>query len=87
MSSRFIFDIETTSQHTNLRYEVGKDDRLSLDVENGEIVLYANKDALVSLAKILLQIGLGNYPAGFHLHVGQDFEPQNHAFRIQLIKE
>lgn len=43
-------------------------------VENGVPVMYANRQAFLVLAKIFAKIALCEYSDGFHIHLEKDFD-------------
>jgi hypothetical protein len=43
-------------------------------------VLYANKQAYLSLAKAFIKLGLGEYSSGFHFHLKQNFDADEPEF-------
>jgi hypothetical protein len=57
----------------SLTYECDETERLVSKVEEGVPVVYLNRPAMITLAKILIQMALGKYQEGFHLHLHEDF--------------
>ena len=51
----------------------GRVETLKVRAADGSVSIYANKEALLTLGKVLLKMGLGDYRNGFHLHLGEDF--------------
>jgi hypothetical protein len=77
MKKTFMFEFEEEKTNT-LTYEcsMAEDEKLSTGVENGEATIYANRSALITLAKLLLKMALGPYTGGFHVHLHQDFNSE-----------
>jgi hypothetical protein len=46
---------------------------ISVDVDNGEVVIFANQAGLKSLATHLLALSQDEVPSGYHLHFSQDY--------------
>jgi hypothetical protein len=77
-----------TPDRSSLSYTIDTADKLSIDTDC-EIcpTIYLNKTACVFLAKLLLQMGLGSARKGYHLHLGQNFEPDEaEALRIVIVE-
>jgi len=72
---RFEHVFEDTSPST-LRwdYEGVEHDRLAVEVRDGRVHLYVNRDAALVLARAFAEIALGEYPSGFHVHINEDFD-------------
>lgn len=71
----FTFEFEQENANT-LTYEcsLAEDEKLSTSVENGMLTIYANRPALLTLAKVLIRMGSGTHADGFHIHLHQDFD-------------
>ena len=74
MKKTFTFEYEE-NRPDSLSYQVSleEDERLDSSVENGVPFLYLNRSAMITLAKILIQMATGSYSEGFHLHLNKDF--------------
>ncbi|MBR5251846.1 MAG: hypothetical protein IKV52_03375 [Oscillospiraceae bacterium] len=71
----------------NGRYmEWEKDATYSIDVLDNEVVLVANKQGLISLAKQMLYMAYNDFPAGTHFHY-DSFFAQNPASDYELTVE
>jgi hypothetical protein len=71
---KFEFEFDDLSAQNKLRLDhTDKPPRLSLDVVDGVPFLYANKEGLMTLAKMMIKMSLGDYSDGFHMHLGVDF--------------
>jgi hypothetical protein len=77
MKREFRFEFEDESKDHALTYEAAADDtdRLTTTVENGVPMLSANPSGLLVLARILIQMALGDYENGFHIHLQQGYDP------------
>jgi hypothetical protein len=71
-SKTFTFEFDDNSPKS-ISYEVGEKERLRSTVENGVPFVFANREGMVALAKLLIKLSMGNYGDGFHIHVGGDF--------------
>jgi hypothetical protein len=78
MKRRFDFEFDDQSQQGTISfdYDESVDERLTVVVENGVPVVYANRPALIFLAKTFLRMALSPYPDGFHVHLNQDLDPE-----------
>lgn len=68
----FSYQFEDHSPRS-IKYEVCETERLSTSVEGGVPFLYANREGMLTLARLLVQMSLGEYADGFHLHLRPDF--------------
>lgn len=77
MKKTFTFEFEEEKANT-LTYEcsMAEDEKLSTSVENGVSTIYANRSALITLAKLLAKMALGSHAGGFHVHLHQDFNSE-----------
>lgn len=57
----------------SVTYECGDTERLTTSVQDGVPFVYANRAGMLTLAKMLIQLGLGEYESGFHAHLRTDF--------------
>jgi hypothetical protein len=57
----------------SITYECGDTERLTTSVEDGVPFVYANRAGMLTLAKLLIQLSLGEYKNGFHIHLRADF--------------
>src|SRR5262245_4254218 len=72
----FEFDFEDSGPNS-INYNVsGPPSQIaSTGVENGVPVLYVNKGACRFLAELFARLALGTHRDGFHLHLGENFDP------------
>ncbi len=84
MKRTFSYEFENESANT-LTYECSptEDEKLDCRMEEGELALYMNPSAMMTLAKMLVKMSSGTYAGGFHVHIGKDFNPDNrHVLRV-----
>ena len=64
---KFEFEFEDLSAKNEIQFDYDEetDEGLSVVVEGNISVLYANKQAYMTLAKIFLKLALGEYSNGF----------------------
>lgn len=87
MKKRFEFEFDDQSQQGTISfaYDDAVDERMSVLVENGIPVIYANRATLVFLAKTFIKMALCAYPDGFHVHLNQDMDADKpEALRVIL---
>jgi len=65
----------TGRRHDKITYECSpdEDERLRIELIDGTPFIFGNPAGLVTLAKILVKMGTGQYKDGFHIHLHQDF--------------
>ncbi|MBW4694874.1 MAG: hypothetical protein KME27_24255 [Lyngbya sp. HA4199-MV5] len=89
MRQKFEFEFEDQSSGNEITFDHGNslDEEFNITIENNVAVMYGNRQAFLSLAKLFLKIALCNYPIGFHLHLKKDFDADEaEVFRICLSK-
>ncbi len=89
MKRKFEFEFDDASANGTISFEYNEesDEKMSVVVENGVSVIYANRQAFMFLTKIFAKIALGEYQEGFHLHFYQDFDAdQPEALRVVLVE-
>lgn len=76
MNRRFEFEFEDESERGTISFDYSEsdDERLSVSIEEGVPVVYANRAALLVLAKTLIKMAVCGYPDGFHMHLKEDFD-------------
>ena len=76
MKQRFEFEFEDESERGTISFDYSEsvDERLSVSIEAGVAVVYANRAALLVLAKTLIKMAICGYPDGFHVHLAEDFD-------------
>lgn len=75
MKREFYFEFKDESSESILEYESGLSDRVTTVIERGVPILSANREGLLSLARILIQMAMGSYRNGYHVHVPENFDP------------
>lgn len=85
MKKTFVFEFEEDKPNS-LSYEVSleEDERLESLVENGTPILYMNRSAMLTMAKVLIKIAHGNHAEQFHVHLKRDFGEGPDALTIML---
>ena len=83
MKKTFTYEFEEDKPNS-LRYELSEDECLESLVENGVPVLYMNRSAMLTMAKLLIKMAGGSYPEQFHVHLGKDFGEGPDALTIML---
>ena len=75
MKKQFQFEFEEERQNRiTFEYSPDADEKLDTLIENGVPILYLNRPGMITLAKILIQIAMGPYDEGFHLHLSKDLD-------------
>jgi hypothetical protein len=54
-------------------YSPEEDEKISSTIENGVPFLYLNKSGMITLARTLIKMAVGDYQDGFHVHLHKDF--------------
>ena len=75
MKQRFEFEFEDESESGTISfdYDPSDDEKMGVSIEDGVPVIYANRAALLVLAKTLIKMAVSRYPDGFHVHLEEDF--------------
>lgn len=87
MKRLFEFEFEDQSQHGTISFDYSEstDERLSVLVEEGVSVVYANRAALLVLAKTFIKLAVCPYRDGFHVHLNEDLDAdQPETLRVIL---
>jgi hypothetical protein len=77
---KFVFEFEDESanamgsKNDRITFEYSEGESLTLEVIDGTTYLFANRAAMVTLAKTLLKLGLSDYKHGFHVHLNENFD-------------
>ena len=85
---KFEYEFEDFSSQNRIEFDFDEeiDEKLEVVIESGMPVMYANKEAYLTLAKSFLKMALCEYSSGFHLHLRQDFDgDQRETIRCHLI--
>lgn len=74
----FVYDI-ANNEHNRITFDYDDEarERLEAKVEGNEVFLYANREGMLTLAKVLLKMAHGSYSNGFHVHLRKDFDASN----------
>ncbi|WP_017297103.1 hypothetical protein [Nodosilinea nodulosa] len=86
---KFEFEFEDYSPKNSIEFDFDEemDEEMKIVIENKIPVLYANKQAYLTLAKAFIKLALGKYSSGFHFHLRQDFDAdEKEVIRCHLIK-
>jgi len=74
----FTFTIPDNQLNTiTFDYDDEAREQLDVQVEGDQVYLFANREGMVTLAKVLLKIAHGTYSKGFHVHLRKDFNADN----------
>jgi hypothetical protein len=87
MKRKFDFEFEDQAFENSISFEYDDavEEEMTVIVENGVPVMYANRQAFLSLAKTFIKIALCDYSDGFHIHLGKDFDTdQPEILRVVL---
>jgi hypothetical protein len=68
----FTYQFEADSPRS-VTYECGETEQLATSVQDGVLFVFANRSGMLTLAKLLIQLGLGQHEEGFHVHLRADF--------------
>lgn len=75
MKRQFEFEFEDESPRAiTFEHSESVDEKLSVLVEHGVSVIYANRAALLVLGRTLIKMAICAYPDGFHVHLEEDFD-------------
>lgn len=70
----FSYDFEEdTADRISFDYSPKGDDKIDSTVESGTPVLYLNRPGMITLARTLIKMAMGDYRAGFHVHIRKNF--------------
>ena len=85
MKRTFTYEFEEGKPNT-LRYEIRMDEDECLEslVENGVPILYMNRSAMLTVAKLLIKMAGGSYSEQFHIHLRKNFGEGPEALTIML---
>ena len=73
---KFEFEFEDLSPRNGITFDYSDEceEEMRIVIENGVPVIYANKQAYMTLAKAFIKMACGNYSDGFHFHLHQNFD-------------
>ncbi|MGO9209514.1 MAG: hypothetical protein ACLP2H_05295 [Terriglobales bacterium] len=57
----------------SITYECSETEHLRTTVDHGVPFVFANRAGMLTLAKLLIQLSMGDYKHGFHVHLRADF--------------
>ena len=85
MKRTFTYEYED-GQPGSLNYAISIDEneRLETMVENGKPILYMNRPAMLTLAKLLIKFADSVLEEQFHVHLGKDFQEGSDELTIML---
>jgi hypothetical protein len=74
MNKKFEFEFEDTSPSSSILFEYDEliDEKINVVLEKNIPVVYANKQALLSIAKTFIKLSMCDYANGFHIHFTKD---------------
>jgi hypothetical protein len=79
------FDDESSENAISFEYDDDIEEDMEVILEDGIPSIYANQQALISLAKTFIKMALSEYEDGFHIHLRKDFDAdQPEAIRCFL---
>lgn len=87
MKKQFAYEFEDdiSGKTISFEYDNETEENLTIDIEGDIPVIYANRQALIFLAKIFIKMSMGTYDPGFHVHVHQELDAdKSEALRIIL---
>jgi len=74
----FTFTIpENEKDRISFDYDDEARERFDVRVEVDQTYLFANREGMITLAKLLLKMAHGAYSDGFHVHLRKDFNADN----------
>jgi hypothetical protein len=74
----FMYTIPANSQNRiTFDYDEEAREVLETRIQDGQIFLFANREGMITLSKLLLTIAHGDYTEGFHVHLRKDFNADN----------
>jgi hypothetical protein len=83
----FEFEDESLRNRISFEYDDSDDEILRTSIINGVTTIYGNRLAFMVLAKTFAKIALGQYQAGFHFHLREDFDgDKEDIIEITLLK-
>ena len=77
---KFEYEFEDLSENNKLRIDYSENTpNIKCEIIDGVPYLFANKDGLMTVAKMLIKMSLCDYPNGFHIHLGTNFGDPSEA--------
>ncbi len=75
MEKHFEYNFNDQSDRNRISFDCSESqsEQLHAYVEGNEAVIVANCAGFMTLAKLCLQLALGSYKPGFHIHIREDF--------------
>jgi hypothetical protein len=85
MKKYFTYEFEE-GQPDSLTYELSMEENERLDAltEDGIPVVYMNRPAMLTLAKLLIKLAEGPYKEQFHVHLKKDFGEEKDVLTLML---
>jgi hypothetical protein len=90
MERRFEFEFSDQSSENRITFEYDddSDESFNISFNDGVPTIYANRSALIMLAKTFIKMSLCEYSGGFHVHLRQDFDADKpEVIQIVLLDE
>jgi hypothetical protein len=82
---KFTFEFEEEAPgKLTFQLSMDENERLETRIEGGSAIVYLNRPAMLTLAKILVKIALGSYREQFHVHLKKNFCEDPDALTIML---
>ena len=75
--NEIILEIPTYSRDEGLRLNWEDDSTVEVKIEGKEVLLFANRKGLISLANLLLNLSQDEVPSGEHIHLTDYAELEN----------
>lgn len=75
------------SSDIGLRFEWEDNPIISTSFQNNEIIITANKDGLISLARHLLTLAQDQVPEGHHMHLDEYAGLENESIALTVEKK
>ena len=74
----FVYDI-ASNEHNKITFDYDEEARERLDakLKGDTLSVFANREGMITLAKLLLKMAYGSYSDGFHVHLRKDFNADN----------
>ncbi|MBX7171462.1 MAG: hypothetical protein K1X72_10945 [Pyrinomonadaceae bacterium] len=54
-----------------MQFDWEDDFEMEVKIEKNQVILWANKEGLISLANHLLKLSTDDFPSGYHFHLDQ----------------
>jgi len=71
-----ILEYEASEDEDTIVYEIVGEPKGGTEIEKGVPAIYVNRAAARFLARVFAQLAEGQFTDGFHLHLGENFDPE-----------